>query len=214
MRLLDPKLLIKTGSVDHADWNYRPLLGWIQRTRFQIVVNLLNNVRCQNILEVGFGSGIFMPELKLYCEELSGIDIHDKPLEVQKLLEQKGIQSKLFSESIEKTTFSPHYFDYVITVSALEFVKKINAACQEIRRILKPEGFLIVVTPGDSKILDLGLRILTGESASKDFEDRRRVLLPTLLGNFTVAKSIIIPPIIGRFVPLYTGLKLSPISTS
>ncbi len=210
MKLLSRELLIRTGEIDHADWNYRPLLGWIQRLRFKLVQSLLNEVQYHRILEVGYGSGIFMPELIRNCEELYGIDIHDKAGEVQKALEQVGVKAKLFSASIEGTNFPANYFDCIVAVSALEFVQNIDAACQEIRRILVADGSLIVITPGYSKILDLGLKILTGESAKQDYEGRREVLLSTLLENFYVTQSLIVPPVIGRIVPLYNGLKLHP----
>jgi SAM-dependent methyltransferase len=213
VRLLKAELLIKTGEVDYADWNYRPFLGWIQRLRFKLVISFLNEVKCHRLLEVGYGSGIFMPELDRYCEELHGVDIHNKDQDIQNILEQVGIKTKLYSASIESTIFPSNFFDYVVAVSALEFVHNINAACKEIRRILKPEGFLIVITPGYSRIYDLSLKILTGESAKQDYGDRRELLLPILLEDFSIIQSLTFPPVIGRIVPLYNGLKLRPIQT-
>jgi len=210
MKLLQPELLIKTGEVDHADWNFRPILGWIQRLRFKLVLSLLNEIKCQKILEVGYGSGIFMPELDRHCDELFGVDIHNKPKEVQKVLEQIGIKTKLYSTSVESTIFPNHYFDCIVAISALEFVHNIDVACKEIRRILKPDGFLIIVTPGHSKILDIGLKIITGESAELDYKNRRELLLPILSENFSVTRSLIFPPYIGRVVPLYNALRLAP----
>jgi ubiquinone/menaquinone biosynthesis C-methylase UbiE len=209
MKLLKPELLIKTGDVDHAEWNYRPFLGWIQRLRFKLVLSLLNKVHTHKILEVGYGSGIFLPELARHCDELFGIDIHEKPVEVQDILQKIDITAQLFSGSIENTSFPDNYFDYIIAISSLEFVHDVNSACNEIRRILKPEGFLIVITPGHSKILDLGLKILTGESAKHDYENRRELLLPTLYEKFSLTQLKTIPWGIGLIIPLYHGLKFA-----
>jgi hypothetical protein len=41
IRLLPHRSLLKTGPVDHADWNYRPLLGWIMGRRFALFRKLL-----------------------------------------------------------------------------------------------------------------------------------------------------------------------------
>ena len=103
-----------------------------------------------------------------------------------------------------------NYFDTIIAISALEFVHNIDRACKEIRRILRPDGFLIVVTPGHSKILDIGLKVITGERAEHDYENRRELLLPALLENFSMTQLLTIPPVIGRILPLYHGLRLSP----
>jgi ubiquinone/menaquinone biosynthesis C-methylase UbiE len=151
-----------------------------------------------------------MPELARLCTELYGIDVHDKAEHVQQILEQEGIKTNLCSGSIERTSFPSHYFDYVIAVSALEFVQDIHAASAEIHRILKQDGFLIVVTPGHSKILDLGLELLTGESAKRDYGNRREGLPVALAEQFSLSASSSMPPIIGRLVPLYSCLKLRP----
>ena len=41
LHLLPEEVLIKTGPVDHADWNFRPILGSIQRSRFRLMLDLL-----------------------------------------------------------------------------------------------------------------------------------------------------------------------------
>jgi hypothetical protein len=61
MRLMRRNLLVKTGPVDFAEWNSRPLLGWISRQRFRLVVSLLPKAPIVRLLEIGYGSGIFLP---------------------------------------------------------------------------------------------------------------------------------------------------------
>ena len=41
LRLLPQSALVTTGDVDHADWNYKPLVGWVQRLRFKLIRKLL-----------------------------------------------------------------------------------------------------------------------------------------------------------------------------
>src|SRR6185437_4331790 len=41
LRLLPVKDLITTGPVDHADWNYKPVLGWIERQRFKLALFMI-----------------------------------------------------------------------------------------------------------------------------------------------------------------------------
>lgn len=208
MRLLKLDQLIKTGNVDHADWNYKFGLGWIQRLRFKLVVTLLGEMKYSRLLDVGYGSGVFMPELIRHCDELIGIDIHDKYQEVQETLEQVGVKTKLSLTSIESTAFPNNYFDCIVSISALEFVSDIASASRELHRILKPEGILIIVTPGHSKVLDFGLKLLTGESAQKDYGNRREMLLPALFEYFHVEKSLKAPPLISWALPLYISLRL------
>ena len=57
MDLLDKEKLIKRGVVDFAEWNYKPLLGWIQHMRFQVICSLLGGQRFERLLEIGYGTG-------------------------------------------------------------------------------------------------------------------------------------------------------------
>ncbi len=209
IKLLPQETLLKTGAVDHADWNYRPILGWIQRQRFNLIVSLLPKKRVNRLLEVGYGSGVFMPELSDRCRELYGIDIHQKQASVNKVLAEFNVSAKLYSGSATLLPFENNFFDCLVAVSSLEFIDNLDAASQEMQRVLKPGGFLVVVTPGASKIVDIGLKILTGKSAKNDYGDRRKALIPTLLKYFTIEQKTTVPRFDSGLFCLYTGLKLS-----
>ena len=195
--------------MDHADWNYRPLLSAISRTRFRFAVKLLAaERRPSRLLEIGYGSGVFMPELARHCEELYAIDIHGMNEIVGQSLADYGVTAHLFSGSATALPFENEFFERVVAVSSLEFVTDLSAACTEIKRVLKPEGSLIVVTPGHSPIVDLGLKVLTGESAKKDYGERRESLMRTLLNHFEIERRLIAPALGSSVVHLYTAMKL------
>lgn len=45
-RLLPRDVLIKTSDLDQGDWTYRDgPLGWVSRTRFQMVLRLLRQLQ-------------------------------------------------------------------------------------------------------------------------------------------------------------------------
>lgn len=209
LKLLPPDALLKTGEVDHANWNYRPFLGAISRTRFRLALSLLPEQKVGRLLEVGYGSGVFMPELAERCEELYGIDIHPAPEQVMSTLARFNVSAKLYSGSVSAMPFADNFFDVVVAVSSLEFIEDLAAACLEIKRVLAPGGFLVAITPGHSPVVDFGLKVLTGKSAKDDFGDRRQMILPTLREHFTTAREIKSPALASSVVCLYTALKLS-----
>jgi ubiquinone/menaquinone biosynthesis C-methylase UbiE len=208
MNLLPPEALLKTGVVDHADWNFRPVLGSIQRVRFKLVASFLPRQRCQRLLEIGYGSGVFMPELSRSCVELYGIDVHQEHGRVQEVLSRYGYQSQLFSGDAARMPFAPAFFDCVVAVSAVEFIEDLDAACREVRRVLRPGGSFIVVTPGKSAVVDFGLKVLTGESARRDYGDRRSRVMDTLRKHFPTRQERTVPRVGSSLFRLYTGLKL------
>jgi len=101
-------------------------------------------------------------------------------------------------------------FDFVVAVSALEFVSDLDEVCIEIKRVLKPEGSFMIVTPGKSPLLDFGLKVLTGIQANEDFEDRREIILPTLRRHFEVKQELTYPKYGAALIKFYTALELSP----
>jgi ubiquinone/menaquinone biosynthesis C-methylase UbiE len=210
LKLLPKPELLKTGPVDHADWNYKPLTGLVQRHRFRMALRLIGKDRFERLLEIGFGSGIFMPELSGRCDELHGIDIHNSPREVESRLLRNGIKAELRSSSATDMGLPDRFFDCVLTISSLEFIDDLERACSEIKRVLRKDGVFIVVTPGQSRVLDAGLRLLTGESAHADFGERRSRILPTLERMFVVERRVQSPILFHRLVNLYTALRMRP----
>ena len=208
LTLLPRGMLIKTNSVDHADWNYKTVLGYIQRKRFQLVLTLIGNTHFDKILEIGYGSGIFMPALSKYCEQLYGIDIHPFNVEVSNVLDNHGISARLFNGSVSKMPFVNETFDLIISVSTFEFIDDKKSACLEIQRVLKKNGRFIIITPAQSWILDSGFRLLTHENAINDFGNERQRVVPILKEYFTISKSRMFPPVIGNVFPVYKAYVL------
>lgn len=186
VELLPRELLVQTSPIDHADWNYRPLLGKLQRTRFQLVKSLLNRDPADHVLEVGYGSGVFFVELRKTFQRISGVDPHSMTKEVAESLTSVDIAADLQSGSVSKMSFADGSFDAVVAISALEYVEDIHDACREIIRVLRPQGYLVLVTPGKSPILDAGLKLLGGEDADSNYGGRREKLLNALNEHFSV----------------------------
>jgi ubiquinone/menaquinone biosynthesis C-methylase UbiE len=209
LHLLPEEVLIKTGPIDHAGWNFRPILGSIQRSRFRMMVDLLEEHHFDRLLEVGYGSGVFMPELARRCRSLHGIDVHRHTESVVDSLRKLDLRASLMSASAESMPFEDGFFDAVVAVSAFEFISDLDRACREIRRVLTKTGVFFVVTPGHSRLVDLGLRLLTGENARTDYGKKRQLVMPALHRHFKVQKVRALPPISTPLFCLYKGLKLA-----
>ena len=207
LKLLPESALVRTGPVDHADWNYRPFIGTVQRIRFRLIRRLLAGRQFNRLLEIGYGSGVFMPELAQRSTELYGIDPHPMPREVEAALAKHGIKASLATAGAESLPFDDGFFDCAVSVSAIEYVDDIDRACRELIRVLRPGGIIAIATPGVSPIWDLALKLSTGESP-KQYADRRQRLLPALKRHFAVEEEISVPRIGGRLVRLYTGVRL------
>jgi len=207
IRLLPREALLKTGDVDHAAWNYDGVLGFVSRRRFALVRSLLPKRRVRKLLEVGYGSGVFFPALAKHADALYGADIHDRPADVTAVLAKAGISAQLVTAPAEALPYPDGTFDVVLAVSTFEFVNDARKAITELARVLTPDGRIIVVTPGQSPLLDLALRIFTGESAEADFGDRRKLVVPTLTSELRHERSAYFP--LAFPLPVYRALRLA-----
>lgn len=207
LSLLPEQALLVTSEIDHANWNYRPLLGRIQRLRFDLIRSILCGTHATRLLEIGYGSGVFFPELSKYADELHGIDPHPFPEKVRTVLAQNGVNANLVRGTATDLPFKDGFFQTIVAVSALEFIDDLEKVCREVKRALEPDGRFVVVTPGHSPILDLGVRVMTGASPKNDFQNRRKQILPCLYREFVVHQRTDYPSF-AHGTRLYTALSL------
>lgn len=204
------ELLKKTGDVDYFDWNYRFPISIIQQYRFKKITELLGNKKYSTLLEVGTGSGIFLPELSKHCDKLFACDIYDDYSHIEKLCEYYSIANcTVNKQNIEKTTYTDNFFDVIIGVSVLEFVNNIHTAIDEIKRIMKPNGFFITICPMQSEFLDSILSLYSSKKPKEEFGNSRLLVTGKLEANFNIIKKGYMVPFIGTWFPVYTHYVLS-----
>lgn len=209
MIIPEKSLLSRTNDVDYYDWNYKFPVKYVQLYRFKSIVKLLGSVKYKHLLEIGTGSGIFLPELARHCEKLYACDIHPHTDKIQDMLDKNGVDGcEIKSLSIEKTDYPDNFFDAIVGVSVLEFVEDLNAAIKEIKRILKKDGFFVTICPMNSKILDFVVSLYADKSAKEEFGDSRKYVTKELEKNFIIEEKGFMLPVIGRFFPVYTHYKL------
>jgi ubiquinone/menaquinone biosynthesis C-methylase UbiE len=208
LSLLPKRALLATSGVDHAEWNYRPVLGHIQRLRFELIRSILRGTHATRLLEIGYGSGVFFPELAKHADQLHGVDPHRFSGEVKNILAQYGVNANLVHGTATELPFADGFFQTVVAVSVLEFIDDLAKVCREVKRVLQPGGSFAIVTPANSPVLDLGVRMMTGASPKSDFQNRRQGILPTLYREFVVDQRIDYPSF-AQSARLYTALRLS-----
>jgi len=129
------------------------IYGYEQRRRIMTILEMLSEEEISNssvILDAGCGNGRDIEVLlSKYDCCIVGIDFSERMIsEAKKKLQVKtGSKKALVRGDLTKIGFKDDTFDVIICSQVLEHIPNWQDALKGLRRILKPEGVLIISTP-------------------------------------------------------------------
>ncbi|MDB5194414.1 MAG: Methyltransferase type 11 [Parcubacteria group bacterium] len=127
---------------------------------------LLGDVSGKRILDVGCAGGYFGEEVKKKGDcEFIGIDISEKSVAEAKTKIDGAFVVDIQSE---KTNFPNDHFDAIIFSEVIEHLLFPEKALEELKRIMKKDGVLIITTP-NLLVFSNRVRMLFGKFEYKDF---------------------------------------------
>ena len=143
-----------------ADFLHNPLAD---RRRVEMVVSVLRKNNCQNILDVGCGSGDLVRELCKNGFQAEGMDISEKALEVARKMHPDGKYSFHIADQ-PGWPFADETIDCVSMLEVLEHLFDLNVTVKEIYRVLKPGGIIIATVPYHGLIKNLAIALINFDS--------------------------------------------------
>lgn len=150
----------QTDVADPVKWYYHPATKWFYRYRMVMALKMFTRPRYDRLLDIGFGSGIFLPELATHCNELHGIDVHENIHLVEQMMRKEGKNATLIQASSTQIPYPDHYFDCVVCMSVLEHIHELSAAIREIRRVTHEQGTIILGFPVENTLSHVLLQTL------------------------------------------------------
>ena len=113
----------------------------IRKHTIQKKVTLINSFNTQNktVLDIGAGTGDFLHACQLKGWSVSGVEPNDG---ARKIALEKGIELSDDFFSIEEMRF-----DVITLWHVLEHVENLQTYIQQIKKVLKPNGVLIIAVP-------------------------------------------------------------------
>lgn len=128
----------------------------LDKTRpwYQHALKLIDKERDEKILDLGAGNGEFTQILKKINKRVIAAD--SSLIYCQKLKKKKI--NCVLADFNKKLPFGNNYFDGVVCLEVIEHIVKAEDFLQEICRILKKNGWLVISTPNISWV---GYRWLT-----------------------------------------------------
>lgn len=138
-----------------------PIIRHFFLRRLTLALDFLDGRHFDSLLEIGFGSGVLLPELSERSTHLFGMDLHGQIGKVKEMLKAEGVVTNLSRGDILYLPYKNESFDCVISIATLEHIRQLRLAISEIKRILKKNGCAVFGFPVANKASDL-LLVLTG----------------------------------------------------
>lgn len=144
------------------------------------------------ILDSGCGFGLTLIELakKFPSCECDGIDLSDPLLKIANNVNEREKLTKrvkFLKADVQDIPFPNEYFDFIINLNMLHLVKEPVKMLNEIRRVLKPDGFFFIT---DLRKSFLGL-IEKEIKSSFTFEETRKTIDKSNLSNGKLSSELI-----------------------
>lgn len=122
----------------------------------------------QRLLDVGCGDGTLGMLVRNSFEELYGVDISSKAVE---LARERGIRAYNVNLNEEKLPFQDNYFETLTCLSVLQYIHDVYFAIREFRRVLQLGGELLLVFPNMRSYRRIVKLVVFGEFPRTSFDD-------------------------------------------
>jgi len=152
--------LPKTNDEDPVDYYYRPLTAALYRGRLKLAARLLGAGPFDALLDVGYGSGIFFPELARRATRVVGLEVHEEADAVALGLRRLGVEAELHTGDLFAMPFAEDAFDALVCLSVLEHLTRLGDALTEFRRVVRAGGIAVVCFPTRNRITDGFFRLV------------------------------------------------------
>jgi SAM-dependent methyltransferase len=135
-----------------------PTRRWIHTRRRETIEGLLRSVAGPGVtraLEIGPGSGLYLPLLAQLAEEVVAMDIEPSFLDRARLCLADHHNARFVVDDITQTQLPPAHFDLILCTEVLEHIGDWRHALASMARLLRPGGALVLSTPQPHSPLEL-----------------------------------------------------------
>ncbi|WP_315983609.1 methyltransferase domain-containing protein [Aliamphritea spongicola] len=127
----------------YEQWFLTPLGAVIKQLELDLIMQLVQPQPGEHILDAGCGSGIFTEPLVTAGASITGIDVSRPMLE---WAEKRLPEQQFLAADICDLPFADGHFDKTVSITALEFIEDAQRAMDEMWRVTKPGGLMVVAT--------------------------------------------------------------------
>jgi SAM-dependent methyltransferase len=205
--------LTPNNEVDPLAFYYKPLVGRIFRARIDLGLGLLEGPY-DDLLEVGYGSGLLLPTLAQVAKRVTGLDLEDTPAGLPAFLRARGVEASFARGDVRKMPFPDGRFDCVIAFSIFEHVEgaALDEGLAEVARVLRPEGSFLIGCPAVHAAMSAAFAAIGFSGIDHHHVSDLAAILAAAATRFEVEAQAAWPPLVGDRLPLgwapYSAIRL------
>lgn len=126
-------------------WFTTPIGSLVRRVESELITELLKPAKGESLLDAGCGTGVFTSDMLDAGARVAGVDISPPMLH---LARQKTAGLPFFAvrADIRSLPFRDGGFDKSVSITALEFIEEGSKAIDELFRVTRPGGVVVVAT--------------------------------------------------------------------
>jgi ubiquinone/menaquinone biosynthesis C-methylase UbiE len=142
---MSEKMLFDDWPERYERWFTTPTGKIVRETEGKLIHELLDLKPGEEILDAGCGTGIFTLDFLNEGAEVVGLDI-SVPMLSYAGKKIKGYPFSMVRGDMLNLPFKDNSFDKAVSVTALEFIEDAECAVNELLRVTRPGGFVVVAT--------------------------------------------------------------------
>ena len=129
----------------YDQWFETPIGALVKKYENELLLDLLEPRPQELILDVGCGTGVFSFNILGFGPRITGLDI-SYPMLKRAELKTKGYPFRAVAADMRFLPFADQCFDRVVSMTALEFIADGQAAVEDMFRVAKKGGVVVVTT--------------------------------------------------------------------
>jgi ubiquinone/menaquinone biosynthesis C-methylase UbiE len=126
-------------------WFETPIGALVKKYENELLLDLLQPGPEEKILDVGCGTGIFTLSILGFGPRITGLDI-SYPMLKRAEQKAKGYAFRAVAGDMRYLPFADECFDKTVSMTALEFIADGPAAVEDLFRVTKKGGVVVVTT--------------------------------------------------------------------
>jgi ubiquinone/menaquinone biosynthesis C-methylase UbiE len=129
----------------YDEWFTTPIGSLVKKIEKKLLLDLLRPERGERVLDAGCGTGVFTLDILSLGAKVIGLDL-SLPMVRRSREKSRHSPFQAVLGDIMNLPFPDHSFDKTVSVTALEFIPDGRRATQELFRVTREGGVIVVAT--------------------------------------------------------------------